>query len=509
MADPTVGSALSMHDPRTVGPWQIHSRLGAGGMGVVFYATAEGAHAALKVIRPGLLDTPGTRDRFRREVEVLRTVHDEHICEYLDADLASEPAWLALEYLGGPVLRDEVAENGPLDEPAWWQVAADLAQALSVLARARVTHRDLKPGNVILTDRGAVLIDFGIANPEDATSLTATGLVTGSPAWLSPEQANLEPTGPATDIFTLGSLLAFAATGRPPFGEGASVAVLMSIIKRDPDLAGIDPVRESLLRRLLAKDPAERPTAVEVLEMARAGAAGTLAIPVAADATLVERPAGSPAAGASSGGPAAILAGRATMPGPPPARTTPAPPPARPTPTLTGAPRVAGAPAPPPPRTAGPRAVGPRTAAAQRRRAARRRTMLTLLAIATIVLVGWLVVRDRLPAGAGDGSGSSSGSSSQAPPAPSSDQLRDGDWLLESYRLDNNESGLVVSGTVRNRGAETASADLTVWVYADGKSLGSVQSTVSDVPAGAAVPVTMRGDAVWKPGTKRVVLQAD
>ena len=135
--------------------------------------------------------------------------------------------------------------------------------------------------------------------------------------------------------------------------------------------------------------------------------------------------------------------------------------------------------------------------------------MLTLLAIATIVLVGWLVVRDRLPAGAGDGSGSSSGSSSQAPPAPSSDQLRDGDWLLESYRLDNNESGLVVSGTVRNRGAETASADLTVWVYADGKSLGSVQSTVSDVPAGAAVPVTMRGDAVWKPGTKRVVLQAD
>lgn len=135
--------------------------------------------------------------------------------------------------------------------------------------------------------------------------------------------------------------------------------------------------------------------------------------------------------------------------------------------------------------------------------------MLTVLAIATIVLVGWLLLRDRFTADAGSGSGASSGSSSssQAPPAPASDQLRDGDWLLESYRLDNTDSGLVVSGTVRNRGAETASADLTVWVYADGESLGSVQTTVSDVPAGAAVPVAMRGDAVWKQGTKRVVLE--
>jgi serine/threonine protein kinase len=110
-----------MHDPRQVGPWTIHSRLGAGGMGVVFYASSPGYEgAALKVIRPGLLDAPATRDRFRREVAILRSVRDAHISEFLSADLESEPAWLAIEYVGGPTLRDEIAENGPLSEDEWW-----------------------------------------------------------------------------------------------------------------------------------------------------------------------------------------------------------------------------------------------------------------------------------------------------------------------------------------------------------------------------------------------------
>ena len=198
MSEPTVGSPLSMHDPRQVGPWTIHSRLGAGGMGVVFYASSPGYEgAALKVIRPGLLDAPATRDRFRREVAILRSVHDAHISEFLAADLESEPAWLAIEYVAGPTLRDEIAENGPLSEDEWWKLARGMAQALAVLDKHRITHRDLKPGNVILGEHGPELIDFGIAHPEDATSLTATGLVTGSPSWLSPEQATLEPTGPA------------------------------------------------------------------------------------------------------------------------------------------------------------------------------------------------------------------------------------------------------------------------------------------------------------------------
>lgn len=276
MTDQPVGLPLSMHDPVAVGPWTLTSRLGAGGMGVVYYGHAPGyGYAAVKVIRPGLLDAPATRDRFRREVAILRSVRDVHISQFLAADLESDPAWLAIEYVSGPVLRDEVLANGPLAEDQWWDLARGLAQALAVLEVHRITHRDLKPGNVILHELRPVVIDFGIAHPEDATALTGTGLVTGSPAWLSPEQANLEETGPPSDVFTLGSLLAFAATGRPPFGEGASVAVLVAITTKEPDLAGIDPVRTALLRRMLSKDPRVRPTARQVLDLTRAALSST------------------------------------------------------------------------------------------------------------------------------------------------------------------------------------------------------------------------------------------
>jgi hypothetical protein len=471
-------------------------------MGVVFYASSpDFAGAALKVIRPGLLDAPATRDRFRREVAILRSVRDTHISEFLAADLESEPAWLAIEYVAGPTLRDEIAENGPLSEDEWWRLAQGMAQALSVLDQHRITHRDLKPGNVILGEHGPELIDFGIAHPEDATSLTATGLVTGSPAWLSPEQATLEPTGPASDIFALGSLLAYAATGRPPFGEGASVAVLMSIATREPDLVGIDPNRSALLLRMLAKEPARRPTARQVLDRVRGSTTGgttltdtlepTIALGGMAGVTQVA-PAASPtppvtpvpAAGALTAAQEQTLVA-------PAAPTAPAPPPAR-------------------PRTAGsPRAVGPRTAAAQQRRARRRRWLLVVLALATVGVVAWLAFGNSGQGGPSSGSsGSQPGSASDAPPAPTEDQLRSGDWLLETYRLDNTDDGLVVSGTVRNRGTTTGSADLTTWVYEGGESLGSVSTAVSDVPAGAAVPVTMTGDAIWRPGQKIVLLEA-
>lgn len=490
MSQPLVGAPLSMHDPRQVGPWTIHSRLGAGGMGVVFYASAPGYEGvALKVVRPGLLDSPATRDRFRREVAILRSVNDAHISEFLAADLESEPAWLAIEYVAGPTLRDEVAENGPLTEDEWWKLARGMAQALAVLDEHRITHRDLKPGNVILGENGPELIDFGIAHPEDATSLTATGLVTGSPAWLSPEQATLEPTGPASDIFALGSLLAYAATGRPPFGEGASVAVLMSIATREPDLVGIDPTRAALLQRMLAKDPARRPTARQVLDRLRGSStSGT---------TLTEIP-------ASPLPPVAASAARGSVQVTPDSDQT------------RVAPLTSTAPAAPPvrPRTAGsPRAVGPRTAAAQQRRATRRRGLVAVLIGLALLVGGWFVVQalgnGATDTGSGDGTSTDSPpSASDAPPAPRKDQLRDGDWVLMTYRLDNTADGLVVSGTVRHTGSGPASADLTTWVYLDGESLGSVSTTVTDVPAGGTVPVTMTGDAVWKQGKKVVLLQA-
>ncbi len=557
-----VGTPLALHDPHQVGPWTVHARLGAGGMGVVFYASsAELSGVALKVIHPGLLDAPATRDRFRREVAVLRSVHDAHICQFLAADLESEPAWLAVEYVAGPTVRDEVMQNGPLSEDDWWQLASGMAQALAVLDRHRITHRDLKPGNVILSDAGPQLIDFGIAHPEDATSLTATGLVTGSPAWLSPEQATLDVVGPPSDVFALGSLLAYAATGRPPFGEGASVAVLMSIATREPDLVGIDANRTALLRRMLAKDPVQRPTASQVLDRIRESVSAddatrldvshsTMILPAAAqgagirqaedgghDATTTDTPvahgaaAAAPATDITAPTPLEEPTSPSTAPLAPPPRPTAAPRPAEPRGGAPGEPTAAAesgggapgeptaaagvaalaaaAPATPPPRASAPprpRGSGPRAAAARRRRARRRRAMAITLIVCLALVGGWLAFQG-LSGNSGGSNGASSSSASQAPPAPASDQLRDGPWLLERYRL-NNASGLTVTGTVRNTGDTTASADLTTWIYLGSESLGSVGTTVEDVPAGDAVQVEMTGDAVWRAGLKTVLLEA-
>ena len=501
MTEPMVGDPLSMHDPRYVGPWTIHSRLGAGGMGVVFYASSpEHQGCALKVIHPGLLDAPGTRDRFRREVAILSSVRDAHISEFLAADLESEPSWLAIEYVGGPTLRDEVTRHGPLSEDAWWQLAQGMAQALAVLDTRRITHRDLKPGNVILSERGPELIDFGIAHPEDATSLTATGLVTGSPAWLSPEQATLDPIGPPSDIFALGSMLAYSATGRPPFGEGAAVAVLMSIATNEPELEGIDPARSALLRRMMAKDPTRRPTASQVLDWIRGHDRADSTLTDGAAPTSV-RPAVAPAHGLPTQvAPVVLPPAHAAQPPTPPPTTTP---------TQSSQPAPTPLPSPPA-RTPG--AVGPRTAAARQRRARRRRIVVVVLVVLALLVAGWLALQaldnGTTDNGSSSEGGSQPGSAAEAPPAPGSDQLRAGPWLLERYALNNRSQDLSITGTVRNTGDQPASADLTAWVYRGGESLGSVSATVTDVPAGEAVQVTMTGDAIWRPGEKTILLEA-
>ena len=382
-----------------------------------------------------------------------------------------------------------------------------MAQALAVLDTRRITHRDLKPGNVILSERGPELIDFGIAHPEDATSLTATGLVTGSPAWLSPEQATLDPIGPPSDIFALGSMLAYAATGRPPFGEGAAVAVLMSIATKEPELEGIDPARSALLRRMMAKDPTRRPTASQVLDWIRGHDRADSTLTDGAAPTSV-RPAvvPTPAARAShAGGPCGRTAGT-RHPGdaaaPTAAHAGRHPDPGRP----------AGTRSPACPAGANPGAVGPRTAAARQRRARRRRIVVVVLVVLALIVAGWLAVQSLDNATTDNGSssegGSQPGSASEAPPAPGSDQLRAGPWLLERYALNNRNQGLTIAGTVRNTGDQPASADLTAWVYLGSESLGSVSATVTDVPAGEAVQVTMTGDAIWTPGDKTILLEA-
>jgi len=262
-------------DPELIGPYRLRGRLGAGGMGRVYLGLSPGGRAAaIKVIRAELTQDPEFRARFRREVAVARQVSGLYTAPVLDADADAPEPWLATAYVPGPSLADAVSQHGPLPVPSVLMLAAGLAEALSAIHRAGVVHRDLKPANVLLADDGPRVIDFGISRAAGGGSLTHTGLVVGSPGFMSPEQAEGREVGPPSDIFSLGAVLAFAATGRGPFGSGSTPALVYRVVHDTPQLdlvpAGIRP----LIERCLAKDPAARPAAVDLLAGAALGVPG-------------------------------------------------------------------------------------------------------------------------------------------------------------------------------------------------------------------------------------------
>ncbi|APS18485.1 serine/threonine protein kinase [Streptomyces sp. Tue 6075] len=283
-------------DPARIGGHRLLGRLGAGGMGVVYLGrTDAGALAAIKVILPEHAGDEEFRTRFRREAEAARRVDSPWAVSVTGADTEAERPWLATEFVPGPTLSDVVARRGPLPVRSVTVLGRLLARALASVHAAGLVHRDVKPGNVLLTASGPRLIDFGIARAADATALTATGIVVGTPGFLPPEQVSgggaegpagsagpagpAGPAGSAGDVFSLGCLLAYAATGRPPFGSGAVDAVLYRTVHDAPDLEGIeDPALRALLERCLAKDPGGRPAA--------AGLATPIAEDVPAGATI-------------------------------------------------------------------------------------------------------------------------------------------------------------------------------------------------------------------------------
>ncbi|MFB8381389.1 bifunctional serine/threonine-protein kinase/ABC transporter substrate-binding protein [Streptomyces rubiginosohelvolus] len=256
-------------DPARIGGHRLLGRLGAGGMGVVYLGrTDAGALAAIKVILPEHAGDEDFRARFRREAEAARRVDSPWAVPVTGADTEAERPWLATEFVPGPTLSDVVARCGPLPVRGVTVLGRLLARALAAVHAAGLVHRDVKPGNVLLTASGPRLIDFGIARAADATALTATGLIVGTPGFLPPEAVSggtarfAESSGAAGDVFSLGCLLAYAATGRPPFGSGAVDAVLYRTVHDAPDLDGVeDPGLRALLERCLAKDPGERPAA--------------------------------------------------------------------------------------------------------------------------------------------------------------------------------------------------------------------------------------------------------
>ncbi|MBE8474743.1 protein kinase domain-containing protein [Streptomyces justiciae] len=262
--------ALRETDPRHIGPYRVLGRLGAGGMGEVYLAEAPGGpRLAVKVVRAEYAEDRTFRARFRQEVGAARSVggSGSYVARVVDADTEGERPWMATEFIDGPNLRDAVLEHGALPVEPVWVLAAALGEALGAIHAHGLVHRDLKPSNILLAADGPRVIDFGVVRALEATALTRTGTVVGSAGYLSPEQIRTHGrVGPSSDVFSLGAVLAYAAAGRDPFGEGQDAVILMRVVARDFDLSGVPEAVRPLVEACLREDPAERPTPAEVVE---------------------------------------------------------------------------------------------------------------------------------------------------------------------------------------------------------------------------------------------------
>lgn len=239
--------------------------LGAGGMGTVYAAVGErGERVAVKAVHAGQAADDQFRARFRREVQVLRRVSGPCLVPLLEADPEADIAWLATAYVPGLTLGEHTAMHGPLAGIQLHLFAAGTAGALAAVHGAGVVHRDLKPANVILAPDGPRVLDFGIAHVADGAAVTRTSMLTGTPGWLSPEYYRDGTAGPPGDVFAWGVLLAFAATGRHPFGNAEAVA--FRVLSAEPDLDGVPDDMLSLVTACLAKDPAHRPSSAVVAQ---------------------------------------------------------------------------------------------------------------------------------------------------------------------------------------------------------------------------------------------------
>ncbi|GAA4508602.1 MULTISPECIES: serine/threonine-protein kinase [Nonomuraea] len=266
MSDPRGFGPRAMDEPEVIGPYRVEGRMGAGGMGVVYAGVAaDGARVAVKVIHPGLAADPQFHARFVREVDLLSRVRGRCTVSVLAADTATMPPWLATEFVPGPTLSTHVQGNGPLPPDELLSFGADIAEALTDIHRAGVVHRDLKPGNVILSASGAKVLDFGIARALDESGLTGTGALIGTPGWISPEQYRGDQADAAADVFAWGALMVYASTGRPPFGTGAPDVLAYRVMSVDADLSGVPPRVRDLVRSALAKDRKARPATHELL----------------------------------------------------------------------------------------------------------------------------------------------------------------------------------------------------------------------------------------------------
>ncbi|MFD0885503.1 serine/threonine protein kinase [Streptosporangium algeriense] len=254
------------HDPRQIGPYRIMGRLGTGGMGVVYAGLdPAGTRVAVKLVHDSLAGDPEFRARFAREISVLTRVRGLCTARILESDANAARPWLAAEYVPGPTLGDHVRANGPLRGEQWFGLVTGLAEALVAIHAADVVHRDIKPSNVILAPNGPRLVDFGIARALDGTSVTHSGVLVGTPGWVSPEEYRSASAGPAADVYGWGLLAVYAVSGTPPHGTGRPEVLALRVLNDPVDTSAVPEPLRGLVGRALAKDPMSRPSAREVL----------------------------------------------------------------------------------------------------------------------------------------------------------------------------------------------------------------------------------------------------
>jgi serine/threonine kinase PknH len=248
--------------PRKIGPYRVIEKIGEGGMGVVYLGMgADKRRVAIKVLGSAVSGDPNARQRLAREVDTMRRVRNRYVAEVLDADVDGPAPYIVTRYVPGETLEDKVRRDGPLRGMALNALAEGLAEALAAIHAAGVVHRDLKPGNVMLDAGQPVIIDFGIAHIPDSTRLTKTGLVMGTPGYLAPEVIEGSSSSGASDVHSWGATVAYAATGRQPFGSGTYQTIFFRVLEGRPDVAGIPPQLLPAVTAALSTDPRSRPSA--------------------------------------------------------------------------------------------------------------------------------------------------------------------------------------------------------------------------------------------------------
>ena len=239
-------------------------------MSVVYLASKSNkTSVALKVIRSQYLDNQADRNRIEREISTLTNIKSKYVCQILDSDISEDFAWIATEFIDGPDLKTKVLEDGPLDENSWYELAKGLLEGLDAIHRNKVVHRDIKPSNILISDSGPKIIDFGIAQTSEATSLTSTGLIAGSPAWLSPEQINGDKVTYSSDFFSAGAVLNFAVSGISPWGDNTKITkdvIYNRILQKQPDLSSLSSLQKSIVEKMMHKDSKSRPSADQALQ---------------------------------------------------------------------------------------------------------------------------------------------------------------------------------------------------------------------------------------------------